>query len=328
MTDLSYLSKGKSYTKTGLSTNNTYKSKTSAISLAGNSSDTFGMVALMHLSKIRIGAAITVTAAFGYMLATGSFGLDMVLPLIGTLVLATGASALNQFQEYEHDAMMARTMDRPIPRGDLSPISVLIFSLLTIVAGLGILSLSSSGWPLVLGMLNVVAYNVIYTPLKRKTIWAIVPGSLVGALPPMIGYTAGGGDPFALDILYVAMFLFIWQIPHFWILLLKYHEEYRAAGFPVLTDKVSHEQLLLMIFVWTLALIGLGLIMPVFGMGITLPVFMFNIILSAWLTKKSITFLKQGVKNIEGKKWFLALNMYVILLVFAVAMERVVINWL
>jgi protoheme IX farnesyltransferase len=287
------------------------------------------MTAMMHLSKIRIGAAITVTAAFGYMMATGSLGLEMVLPLLGTLILATGASALNQYQEYDYDKLMPRTMNRPIPRGDLSPRTVLFFALFTILAGLGILALSpyGEGWPLVLGMLSVVSYNAVYTPLKRKTALAIVPGSIVGALPPAIGYTAGGGDPFAMDILYVGFFLFIWQIPHFWMLLLKYDKEYQSAGFPVLTEKVSKDQLFVMIFIWTLSLVGLGLVMPIFGLGLTLPAFIFNVSISIWMVVKSIGYFKTGVEKVDGKKWFLSLNIYVILLLFAMAMERVYLNF-
>lgn len=308
--------------------NNThiYKETSKAIRAEKSIADTPAMVALMHLSKIRIGAAITITAAFGYMLASGSFGLEMILPLIGTLILATGASALNQYQEHEYDARMQRTMDRPIPRGELSPVSVLAFSILTIIAGLGILALTESQWPFVLGMMNVVAYNVIYTPLKRKSSLAVVPGSIVGAIPPMIGYAAGGGDPFAADILFVAAFFFVWQLPHFWILLLKYDTDYKSAGFPVLTDKISREQLFVMVFVWSMALVAMGLAMPFFGLGITLPVFALNILLSAWMVKKSIGYFSMGVERVDGKKWFLSLNMYVILLVFALAMERVILN--
>ncbi|GAB5466326.1 MAG: protoheme IX farnesyltransferase [Candidatus Kapaibacteriales bacterium] len=277
----------------------------------------------MELSKLRIGAAITVTAAFGYMLAAGTVDAGMIVPLLGTLILATGASALNQYQEHEYDAMMARTADRPIPKGELQPNIALYLSIAIILVGLWVLSLCESEWPVVLGMANVVWYNIIYTPLKRKSAWAVVPGSVVGALPPMIGFAAAGGDVFQMDILYFAMFIFVWQIPHFWILLLKYDKEYVRAGYPVLTEKLSKEQLLSMIFAWTMTLAGLALIMPMFGLGTSIVVFSINLLLTVWIIRKSIVEYKKGLEEFNGKGMFLSLNIYVMCLLLVVALERV-----
>jgi len=117
------------------------------------------------------------------------------------------------------------------------------------------------------GGLAVLWYNGVYTPLKRLTAFAVAPGALIGALPPAIGWTAAGGSAGDLRLLALAFFFFIWQVPHFWLLLFKYGEEYAEAGFPSITRLFSTTQLGRLTFVWMLATAAASLLLPLYGVS-------------------------------------------------------------
>jgi protoheme IX farnesyltransferase len=102
----------------------------------------------------------------------------------------------------------------------------------------------------ILGVINILWYNGFYTWLKKKTAFAVVPGALSGVIPVFMGWSAAGGSLTDRSALLLALFLFIWQIPHFWLLMLKYEDEYRAAGFPVMTDTFSAPQFRNIIMAW------------------------------------------------------------------------------
>ena len=173
-----------------------------------------------ELTKVKITSFVTVTTAFGYIAASGKIYL-MILPvLFGVLLLAFGSAALNHYQEKDFDLKMDRTKGRPIPSGKISSTTALMISWILIFSGSLILLLGANYLALVFGLLNLVWYNFIYTLLKRRTPFAIVPGSLVGAIPPAIGWAAAGGSLLDPQIIIIAFFFFIWQIPHFWLLLL------------------------------------------------------------------------------------------------------------
>ena len=149
---------------------------------------------------------------------------------------------------------MERTKVRPIPSGRITGSNALIISLLLILAGSIILAFHSNT-VLLLGLFTLIWYNGVYTPLKQFTAFAIIPGSLVGALPPIIGWVASGGFIFDEKILALSSFMFIWQIPHFWLLLLMYDHEYREAGFPTLSKIFSYKQISQISFVWIVILV-------------------------------------------------------------------------
>jgi len=220
---------------------------------------------LFELVKIRITLFVTVTTAFGYIAAIGRIDLQIIPVLVGVLFLAFGSATLNHYQEKDFDVKMDRTKSRPIPSGRISSVNALNISLLLVLSGSLILLIGANLLALGLGLLNLVWYNFVYTLLKRKTPFAIVPGSLVGAIPPAIGWVAAGGPLLDPQIIVIAFFFFIWQIPHFWLLLLVLDKDYRQGGFPTLTEVFSREQLLRITFVWIMATAVTGLMIPLFG---------------------------------------------------------------
>jgi protoheme IX farnesyltransferase len=101
--------------------------------------------------------------------------------------------------------------------------------------------------------------------MKKKTAFAVVPGSLTGVIPVLIGWMAGGGSLADHTLWMLALFLFMWQIPHFWLLMLKYEGEYRSAGFPVMTDTFSNTQFRNIIMAWFIGATGTSLLLVGYG---------------------------------------------------------------
>lgn len=194
---------------------------------------------LFELTKIRITVLVLLTTILGYLLSAQSFGLNFIFVTIGIFFLACGASVLNHFQERKSDLLMSRTKKRPLPAGKIQPQIVLVIALTFILLGSLVLILFVNLISFGIGFITLIWYNFVYTPLKKKTVWAILPGSFVGALPPLAGFFSNQGAVLDWKIIIIAAYLFIWQIPHFWILLLKYGEDYKNAKIPVLTDYYS-----------------------------------------------------------------------------------------
>lgn len=218
---------------------------------------------VLELGKVRIAVLSTASALTGWLLATHSFSPAVLPALAGVFLLALGAGALNQYQERDLDALMLRTAGRPIPTGRMRARTALAVALVMIVAGAS--CLASNPVAMLLGVFTVLWYNGVYTPLKRVSAFAAIPGGVVGAVPPVIGWAMGGGDPTDPRIVAVAFFFFVWQVPHFWLLLLRIGDDCARAGFPTLTNVFTRRQLARIIYVWMIATAVACMSMPMFG---------------------------------------------------------------
>jgi protoheme IX farnesyltransferase len=128
---------------------------------------------------------------------------------------------------------------------------------------LGSVVLGQVSWTAaVVGLSAAVVYNGVYTPLKRVTPFAALPGSLIGALPPVVGWVAAGGYLSDPTIHMVAFFFFLWQIPHFWLLLLYYEQDYQDGGMPSLFDRFDRRQIARLTFLWIAAVCVAALLLP------------------------------------------------------------------
>lgn len=217
----------------------------------------------LELLKLRITVASTVTTIVGYVMARGRFDLGLVFVAGGIFLQACGAAALNQIQDAKVDARMPRTAGRPLPSGRISRRAALVYVAGLLAAGTGLSWFVSppAAW---LGLGAAVVYNGIYTPLKRVTPFAALPGALIGALPPVAGWAAAGGYLSDPVIQVVAFFFFLWQIPHFWLLLLFYERDYLAGGMPSLFDRFDRRQVTRLTFLWIAAVAVAALLMPLF----------------------------------------------------------------
>jgi len=217
---------------------------------------------LADLTKLRITLLSTLSAAAGYLLYSHRLEVGMATCAIGILLTAMGSCALNQYQDRDLDARMLRTRHRPIPAGTLSPETALAVSLLLISSGVLLLWRLFNRETALIALAAVAWYNLLYTYLKRIWAFAVVPGAVIGALPPVIGWTAAGGNPLDRPIIAVAFFLFLWQVPHFWLLLLDFGADYRQAGLPSLTEVFSTPQLVRVTGVWMLFTAASSLLLP------------------------------------------------------------------
>jgi protoheme IX farnesyltransferase len=220
---------------------------------------------LLALCKIRISLLSTLTFAAGWILASGRLSPACIVLISGTFFLACGAGALNQVQERRTDALMERTRLRPIPAGKISKDLALLFALVLVASGLLMLSFSMNPWVPGLGLFALIWYNGIYTPMKKKSRWAAIPGALVGSIPPVMGWAAAGGLLLDPQIMAVAFFMFLWQVPHFWLLVLNYPRDYERAGLPTIATIFTRKQLQRVTFIWILSTAVACLILPIFG---------------------------------------------------------------
>lgn len=202
-----------------------------------------------ELMKWKLSAAVAFSSVTGYFLCAGGAGAELPAVAAGVFLLASGSASLNQYTERKSDAVMARTRSRPLPSQQMKPGTALLIAAALLLAGSILLALTGP-LPLILGLLNVVLYNLIYTGLKKKTTLAIIPGALVGAVPPLIGYASAGGVITDTGILLFALFMFLWQLPHFWLLLIRYGKEYEKAGIKTIYGTLDPDQISRLVFFW------------------------------------------------------------------------------
>lgn len=279
---------------------------------------------LYELTKIRITIFVTVTMLFGFISASGGLNSSAILPTIGILFLACGSAALNHYQERNSDALMDRTRNRPIPSGRISPGNALELVIILLVSGSILLYIGAGFLALGLGLLNLIWYNGIYTPLKKKNPLAIIPGSLVGAIPPAVGWVAGNGYIFDPRILIISTFFFIWQIPHFWLLLLVLDKDYQKAGFPTLTRIFDPDQLARITFIWIAATVVTCLMIPLFG-KLQSPFIGFGLFAAGvWLVWNSFRLVRYTKQRMYFTMAFREINIFALLVVLLLSLDKLV----
>jgi protoheme IX farnesyltransferase len=264
------------------------------------------------------------TAVMGYVAFARNLDGGVLTAALGTVLFAMGASALNEWQERDYDALMVRTRNRPLPAGALSAPIALAVALLLGASGFGVLLLAHGWTAALLGVLAMVWYNGVYTPLKRVTAFAAFPGSLIGAIPPAIGWTADGGSLADPAILALCFVFFIWQVPHFWLLLFIYGEDYERAGFPTLSRRFSPPQLARLTFTWMCATAASCALVPLFGGIVSLPALAGLVTAAAWLVWKALCLLKPVVEQgapYPFRRAFMHINLFALLLIAVVLVD-------
>jgi heme o synthase len=191
---------------------------------------------LSELTKARLTLLVVLTTSVGYKLgsADGMDWLRFLHTVGGTAALGSGAAILNQYLEREHDARMRRTADRPLPSGRVSPDAALAAGAACSVTGMLWLAAAVNPLTAALGALTLASYLFVYTPLKRLTVMNTLVGAIPGALPPLMGWTAATGEMSAVGWALFAI-LFFWQLPHFFAIAWLYRDDYRDAGFKMLS---------------------------------------------------------------------------------------------
>lgn len=277
-----------------------------------------------ELGKIRISVPVALTTFTGYILYKGAIDQGIILPTLGIFLMASGASALNQVQEKDMDLRMHRTIRRPIPSGRISARAALMISAIFFLAGSMVLGLGVGWLPLVIGLSTFVWYNGIYTYLKRYTAFAVVPGSVVGALPPLVGWTAAGGLLSHPSVLMIAFFFFIGQIPHFWLILLKFGKEYEMAGFPSITSIFTPSQIKRLTFTWIAATSVSSMLLPFFGIIESTWGIWILMALSLALVLSFSNLIGKGSEELKVRASFVRINIFYLLLMILMCVDKLV----
>lgn len=259
----------------------------------GKEGDFFNARSYLCLCKVKISFFAALSAATGLLL--GAHKPWPVLPALfmGVFLMACGACALNHWQERSTDALMRRTARRPIPAGIIKPCHALFFAVALICTGAIALLFTGVSAAALLGLAAVFWYNGFYTWFKSRNAFAAIPGAVVGAIPPAIGWIAGGGSPLDPRLAALSFFFFMWQVPHFFIHLLVFGKEYEEAGRPSLTEVFTGDQLDRLTFQWiTATAVSLQLVI-FFGLLKSALVHISIIAVSLWLVINGINFMRE-----------------------------------
>lgn len=270
-----------------------------------------------ELGKVRISLPIALSALTGYALYAKHIDGQGWLLGLGVFLMSCASSVINHWQERKIDAQMPRTKNRPIPSGRISANGAFLLAVLLAVVGSGILVASNPVMALILSWATLFFYNVVYTPLKKVSAFAVIPGSMVGALPPIIGWAGAGGNPAAETILLVASFFFIGQIPHFWLLLLMFGQQYEEAKLPSLNQIFDEAQIKRVTYAWVLTTVASAFLVIFFVIGNQL--IMFFLLFYIFYLLSSITISVFTQTDFKVRASFYKLNfLYLFMMIFLI----------
>lgn len=274
------------------------------------------LAAFLELTKPRIAFMLVLTSAAGFYLGSkGSFDfLLFVNSMIGIVLLAFGVATLNQFIERRTDALMERTAKRPIPTNKVSPAEALVFGLILTVSAEIYLAFLVNPLTAVLGLVVIVGYVLLYTPLKTRTSASTAIGAIPGAMPPLMGWTASANE-ITLGAWVLFALLFLWQFPHFLAIAWMYKEQYRKAGILML-PVVEKEGRLTAIQIVTFTVMLLPISIAPFFMGFAGSVYLIGAsILGLWFLISSIQSAR--AKSVEKARKLLLVSVLYLPVLFA-----------
>ncbi|XP_045213349.2 protoheme IX farnesyltransferase, mitochondrial-like [Mercenaria mercenaria] len=249
----------------------------------------------MKLSKIRLTGLVVITTMAGYAVAPDPFYLStFLLCTFGTALTSCSANAVNQYLEVPFDSQMNRTKNRVLVRGHLSPLHAVTFAVITGSTGLVILTLGVNPLTATLGAFNLGLYTLVYTPMKRYSILNTWVGSIVGAIPPMMGWTACTGmlEPGALLL---GAILYAWQFPHFNALSWNLRPDYSRGGYRM-ASVVRPELCKRVALRYSIGMIGLCSAAPLVHLT-TWTFAVDSLPLNVWLAYLAWNFYRKGDSN-------------------------------
>jgi protoheme IX farnesyltransferase len=277
---------------------------------------------LAELVKARLTLLVLLTTAVGFYLGSESPIEYKALfhVVFGTAAAAAGAAALNQWWERRADALMRRTMTRPIPAGRMPPLQALVLGIILSVFGIGYLAIVCNGLSAALAAITIAIYIFAYTPLKRASTANTAVGAIPGAIPPIIGWVAARGSIGAGAWSLFAI-IFLWQMPHFFAIAWMYREDYSRAGFRMISsDDLSGERSASQsVFFCILLLVIAGL--PTF-LGIANFVYLaIELLLGGLFTAVAMRFLRMRTPG-SARSLFIASIVYLPLLLGALVLTK------
>jgi len=193
--------------------------------------------AYSDLSKARLSALVVATTAAGFLAAGGPLT-TMTAACAGTMLCSSSAAAFNQIFEVDRDSQMKRTQQRPLVKGTLSAGHATLAASVWGISGTGILALGTDPYTTALGAANIMLYAGLYTYMKPRTVWNTWVGAVVGAIPPVMGWSAAtGGSVLDVEAMLLYGTLYYWQLPHFMALSYMHRVDYARGGFEMVPVK-------------------------------------------------------------------------------------------
>jgi len=260
------------------------------------------------VTKFVLSFAVSLSALFAYIMAKGEVELDMLLATFSVLLVAMGVSTLNQVQEYKEDSKMERTKNRPIASGRMTPLTgiiisvvLILLSLVMIYSLLGLTGINFFGFAF-------IWYNLMYTPLKKRSALAVVPGAILGVIPPAIGWLVAGHTLFELEFIALAVYYFIWQVPHFWLLVMLFHGDYKDGGYPTAMRLFGEGTLQRLTFVWLVLTIQAGIFLVYTFNVYSMVTMILAAVLGIWAFITSMQLLKREFKLTDARAIFWKIN--------------------
>lgn len=280
---------------------------------------------LIALAKPRITLMVVITAAGGLFLTSrvghmdgpGPNATTVLCTLLGMSLIVSGANALNMYIERDVDRRMDRTKNRPLPAGRLSPRVALWFGVILSVLSVPVLALGTNTLTALLAVLANLLYVLAYTPLKQHSQYALHVGAIPGAIPPLLGWTAGTGRIDAAGIVLFAI-LFLWQIPHFVAIALFRKVDYARAGIVVTPNVTGELASRHTIIRWIFAVVAASLLvvpLGIAGHGYLIAATIFGAIFFTWGC--------YGLREGTGKRWaksLFGISILYLVLLFAALM--------
>lgn len=274
------------------------------------------LAAFFELTKPRIAFMLVLTSAAGFYLGSkGSFDfLLFINSIIGITLLAFGVATLNQFIERRTDALMERTAKRPIPTQKVTATEALVFGLILTVSAEIYLAFLVNYLTAVLGLVVIVGYVLLYTPLKTRTSASTAIGAIPGAMPPLMGWTASANE-ITLGAWVLFALLFLWQFPHFLAIAWMYKEQYKKAGILML-PVVEPEGKLTAIQIVTFTLMLIPISLAPYFIGVAGTVYLIGAsILGLWFLISSIQTAR--AKSVEKARKLLLVSVLYLPVIFA-----------
>jgi heme o synthase len=277
---------------------------------------------LVELVKARLTLLVLLTTAVGFYLgAEGPINCVALLHTVfGTAAAAAGAAALNQWWEYNLDALMQRTRSRPVPAGRMRPRDAVILGSALSIFGVAYLAFVCNALSAALAAITIIIYIFAYTPLKRVSTFNTALGAVPGALPPMIGWAAARGTLNAGAWTLFAI-LFFWQLPHFFAIAWMYRDDYARAGFQMISsdDRTGERSASQSVFFCMLLFVVAGL--PAFLGIATVFYLLAELILGAVFVAVAMRFLKTRAVS-DARRLFITSIIYLPLLLGALVLSK------
>ncbi len=267
---------------------------------------------LKQLTKVGLSLSVVFSSVAGYLLAVDTIHYQtLILLSIGGYLMVGASNAFNQVIEKDTDALMKRTMNRPLPTGRLSPTNALIIATTFTLAGIAILY-SINAKTALFGAISIFLYTSAYTPLKSVTPLAVFVGAIPGAIPFMLGWVAATGE-FGVEAGFLFMIQFFWQFPHFWAIGWLQFEEYQKAGFNMLPMNKKDQGATKQIIFYTsiMILVSIAPVLKMTGQFYIMPLTAVIVFcLGAFMLYYGIRLHKKQT-NVEARKLMLASVLYI-----------------